>query len=204
MKRGSDVHTACEEYLKAPVSNPLPCPPEALNFREQMESLRTEPGLHSEEEWAFRSDWSECGWFDSDAWFRAKVDVRFGARDKGILNIVDFKTGSAKRPPGPEVYEQAELYALAAFKKFGDSVRQVRVKFWYFDRPFSDNIREGVFEGGDVPHLADKWGVRAFTLTHDSAFDKTPGYFCRWCAFNAKKGGPCDGVPSAEVSGGGF
>lgn len=207
MKRGSDIHKACEDYLNAPQDHPIPCPPEALGFRGEMESLRTETGLRVEEQWSFDKDWNEVSWFDKRAFFRAKVDVRFGRRDGGILTIIDFKTGSAKRAPGPEVKDQIEVYALAAFKKFGDAVKEVHVHFWYFDRPPADNTRSRIFKSEfDRDDLVEKWGKIAKDLTTDEIFVKRPGKHCFWCAFHKKKNGPCDGRVDGErsIDDGGF
>lgn len=195
MKRGSDVHEACEEYLKAPADHPVPCPPEALDFADEMEALRVAPGIYSEEEWAFKADWSKCGWFDKDAWFRAKVDARHGKKTDGVMYIVDFKTGcKPPRQPGPIEQDQRELYALAAFKRFGDALREVNVDFWYFDRPLeAQNVYHDSFTRADLAALEEKWGVRSFTLTNDTDFAKSPGKYCFWCPYHTKKGGPCNG-----------
>lgn len=202
MQRGSDIHEACEVYLKAPMHDAVPCPEEALSFRREMEELHAAPGLHVEESWAFTKDWKECDWFDRRAWFRAKVDARHGAKADGVMTIIDFKTGSANRQPGPEAEKQAECYALAAFKKFNGHLHKVIVEFWYFDRPLEDNRRQWVYtREHDEAQLLAKWGTEGTLLTTDVRFPKRPGFHCRWCAFNVKKGGPCDAV--AETTPGG-
>ncbi len=191
MARGQAVHEALEKYLKGEADH---VPPEGLNLKQELMSLKKAPGLRVEDQWAFRGDWSECGWFAKGCWLRCKVDARYGLRDAGMLTIVDFKTG-CKPPMEPSKYDdlQKELYAVAAYSKFKDHLDVVVVEYWYLDRPSDDNIYRRVFEKDELAGLQTYWHEVGVHMCADDEFEKRPGFYCRWCPFRDDKGGPCDG-----------
>jgi RecB family exonuclease len=199
MARGSRIHAELEEYLCG--GNRLP--PEALNFQRELEALKSAVGLRSEEQWAFDGDWNSCDWFARHCWLRMKVDARYGARDEGVLTIIDFKTG-CKPPREPSKYDelQKEIYAVGAHAKFGDALREVRVEYWYVDRPAGTNIFKRVFHPEDLEALRGHWeaiGRDLCTLCASAEWPKTPGPHCNWCSFHERRGGPCDGIGEEEV-----
>lgn len=197
--RGQKIHEDLETYLKGGSSR---IPPEGLNLKRELMSLKKAPGLRVEDQWAFRFDLKPCDWFDRHCWLRAKVDARYGLRESGLLTIVDFKTG-CKPPRQPGKYDdlQKEIYAACAAAKFGDALLEVDVEYWYLDRPVDDNIYRETFNKHQLADRLEYWTEVGRELTSrpaDEPWEKTPGLHCRWCSFHTNKGGPCDGGSEEE------
>lgn len=184
--RGSKIHKLAENYVKD--AKPGRLPKELKQFRDEFKQLRANGGV-AEQQWAFDKSWAASDWFASDTWARVIADAHFFEYDDdgnaNTLVIVDYKTGKNK---GAGAYEdQLELYATAGFCMF--EVDTVRVELWFLD---SGTIVSDVYQERMVRAAKKRWEKRAARMLKDTTFPSTPNFACRWCAFNAKTGGPCE------------
>lgn len=136
----------------------------------------------AEQEWAFRSDWSDTSWFAKDAWCRVKTDLVFWRKTE--LIIVDHKTG--KRREGHKT--QLSLYALAGFLKF-PKIDHISSELWYLDqgKPHTNES----YERDELPHMIEAWEERTHPMLNDTTFVPKPSHGCTWCHFRKENGGPC-------------
>jgi hypothetical protein len=141
-------------------------------------------GWISEETWLADSLWLPVD-TDEAAWIKSIIDLHHLEGD--ILDIVDLKSGRRY----PEHKEQLEVYALMGMKRYPQAKR-VDVKAWYVD----EGGQFG-YQASYMPQMFDYyseyWNELARKMFRDTEFIPTPSKdACKWCAFNAKKGGPCE------------
>jgi len=87
-KEGEKVHKALELRL----SDGKPLPKELINIEPLCAKLDAAPGeLMVEKELTLNDRLKSVGWFDSDAWFRIKVDVLL--LNKATAVVLDWKNG---------------------------------------------------------------------------------------------------------------
>lgn len=178
--RGSRIHNEAMKYVKEGGR----LPKSLIQFRDEFKMLR-KLGAAAEEQWAFNKAWESCTWFGKDVWVRIMVDANFFLdEDCSTLTVVDYKTGR-KKSEG-EYEDQLELYALGGFCTY--DVDEVFVELWFLD---SGDIVGDKYKVRQVPSMKKKFEKRAKRMLNDERFQATPNYTCRFCSFNAKKGGPC-------------
>lgn len=109
---GNQMHKAAEERLK----NNTPVPP-AFNYVEPaLQSLEKFPGTRlCEHKMGIRRDFSACGFFDPDVWWRGIADLIIIDDKTATARVVDYKTGKNTRYADRS---QLELMALAVFAHF--------------------------------------------------------------------------------------
>lgn len=93
---GTRVHEAMEARLNG---KPLP---KEMQLHEAWFADLT--GAKAEVKLGVRRDWSPCGFFDKDVWFRGKLDVLLLAPLMAI--IIDWKTGKRREDP-----DELEIFA---------------------------------------------------------------------------------------------
>lgn len=117
---GKQVHTAFEERVR----DGKPFPKGMEHFEEHAAPLVAFPGHKLvEHKMAIRRDFSPCGYFDKDVWYRAQADF-LGINGRVALGI-DYKTGKVL-----EESEQLALIAECIFSHFPE-VDAVRTEFWW-------------------------------------------------------------------------
>lgn len=176
--RGTLIHKLAEDYTNKKLRK---LPPELGLFKDEFAWLR-DYGAVCEEQWAFRKDWSDCGWFDRDTQLRVKIDARMELEPTELL-IVDHKTG--KNRGGYE--EQLGLYGLSTFKKH-PQYNTVKTELWFLD---SGDVVEMEFDRKQEKALTKQWERDTKAMLTDTSFRPKPGDHCRWCAYSKSKGGPC-------------
>lgn len=185
MERGEEVHKLLAAYVRKdiPAYNPRDTAPIPgwTYFGELLNELRDMDVL-VEQEWGFTDRWKPTGWFGDDTWFRSKLDVGL-VYDDGTADVIDYKTGKERAEHG----EQAELYALSVFCRYGQ-IKNLVVRFWYLDSGGESVHR---FSQDMAESLLKKWTKRAEKMLMDSLLVPSPGYHCKWCSYAASKGGPC-------------
>jgi len=171
--RGTKIHEQIEEYLRFS-TNGLPDLVES-SFGEELDRAR-EASAEPEVAISLTEDWERCDW--DDGWVRGKIDMLIP--DKSI--IVDFKTGRYY----PTHRDQASLYALISMA--GGYTEDAYVEFWFLD---NDDVVTWEFTRRMLPKLKEKWAFKAKQLQDETEWKATPNRFCKWCSFNANKGGQC-------------
>ena len=90
MRYGTDVHLACEEYIRD--NKPLPKKYEYV--LPTLEALKRKKGKKlCEYELGLTEDLQPCGFKDKDVWFRGIADLIILNEEDGIAWVVDYKTG---------------------------------------------------------------------------------------------------------------
>lgn len=165
-------------------------PVELETFAEEFKTVREIKSALAESEWAFNSNWEACGWFDSSAWLRVKVDLhwlsqeRNGRLRKTVVHVRDHKTGREYA----EHELQRELYGLGALLQYPDA-DEVVVEHWYLDGGKIGG--PSVFKADDLPRLQAEWVRRTTAMLNDTSFAPRPSDKCRFCHFRKANNGPC-------------
>jgi CRISPR/Cas system-associated exonuclease Cas4 (RecB family) len=189
MDRGIALHANLEEYIKA---KKLPrLLPELKLCRKKLAEFK-KLGAVAERELAFTRDWKLTGWFDPNAWVRAKIDLTVPlAKDREYS--VDYKSGRAN----PEKHvEQMQLYGNLVL--LADShTRFMEHGLWYVDH-HAEPYQTGVIEryAPDLKRTLSRWTDRAMRIFNEKRWPTRPSPGnCKWCPYSVKKGGPCkDGM----------
>lgn len=179
--RGETVHRLAERYVKKEIARvPAELRPVAAELRE----LRRK-GAKTEIELAITKTWRPTGWFDPDAWARAKIDVAL--REGSVVSVIDYKTG--RYQPGAEEHRlQLELYG-AFVLSCDDEVEEVRARLLFVDH---GRDASHAFHRNEVGQLRKLWDRRVRPLLRDATFPTRPGGHCRWCPYSKARRGPCE------------
>lgn len=188
MERGSAIHKMCEDYINKVIDE---VPMELHKFKESLVYLR---GLGKdvgvEDSWTFKEDWSPTTWNDwASAWLRIKMDCHFTA-EKGVLRVIDWKTGKFNEYDVGVYLLQLELYALGAFLTM-PTVHTVIPKLAFLDQGVVYPIEEKVYKRTDLEKIRKVWLKRIAPMMNDTSFKPKPSKKCSWCSFSKAKGGPC-------------
>lgn len=117
MRYGTDVHLACEEYIRD--NKPLPKKYEYV--LPTLEALKRKKGEKlCEYELGLTEDLQPCGFKDKNVWFRGIADLIILNEEDKLAWVVDYKTGKSARYADKN---QLELMALAVFKHFSNIER---------------------------------------------------------------------------------
>ena len=171
---GNHVHKAAELYLtkgtKLPVGMPV-----LQSWLDKIKGVAYDE-TYVEQKLAIRKDFSPCGYFDRDCWFRTKADFL------GILSIVglavDWKTG--------KLVEDAQQLALMAASVFANfpQLQKIRTEFIWLKEGPNVSSREDFTRAGMVDMWRNLW-PRIEALEHayvTNTFPPKPGPLCRkWC-----------------------
>lgn len=182
LDRGSRVHKAGEEYLKADCA--VAIPDGYGKFEVQMRDLRAKKAK-AEEAWGFNEALAPLpDWFHPSTWLRTKVDAYYATARGAVLTIIDFKTGRMKNVA--EYLEQLELYALSGLRRF-PKVKTVLTDLWFLDHgqmvgAGHDDV--GIYQRADAERLDKLWRSRTRMMLADTVFAPTPGLHCKWCPYS--------------------
>ena len=103
---GTAVHKAFEDFIK----HGTPLPAQFAQFQRYINPLAAIEGdIRCEEKMGIRADFSPCGFFDKDVWFRGVPDFMAINRDKRVARVADYKTGKSSR-----FADKAQLELMAA------------------------------------------------------------------------------------------
>lgn len=148
----------------------------------------------------FTDKWTrETNKFAKGVWLRTKLDVlRTGAK-KGLVEVIDWKTGGIDKRTGQikssEKYDdQLSIYATAALTADPSATRaEASLVFVEALDAFDPVVaRESCdLKRADLPKLQKKWSLRVVALLNDETFAPRPSPLCGWCPFSKEKGGPC-------------
>lgn len=201
MQRGSLIGKMAEDYVLGRLPR---LPADLSNFADGFKALRAfakknPKMIWVEDNWAWRSDWTETHTKDwPAAWLRIKMDVCTATALTTMLLVVpiDHKTGKYSPEWGLRDYlDQLELYALGCLLKFAHLSTKaaplvVRPKLWFLDHAIEEPSKKE-YTLADLEGLKKKWMKRASPMLKDTAFRPKPNARCGRCHFRATNGGPC-------------
>lgn len=148
---GTAVHKAFEDFIKDGAE--LPATFEA--YRPFVEPLAAAEGdIRCEERMAIRADFSPCGFFDKDVWFRGIPDYLAISPDGKVARVADYKTGKSSRFADPAQLELMAAMVMLHHPKI-DTVKGVLLFVVIKD------IIKAQFTRKQLPEILSKWAGRA-------------------------------------------
>lgn len=199
MKRGTDIHTLAEEYVKGKISR---LPKELKLFEGEFKKLKAKykkgalTDIMVEDNWAFTNQWLGTVWNDwVNCWVRIKLDLAH-LTEPGILEVIDWKTGKFRQENNEDYLEQLELYALGAFLTL-PQINEVRPKLKYLDHgiTYPPEGADLIYKRSDLPKLKKVWEKRVKAMMNDKIFAPKPNNLCKWCFYRKSNksvgGGQC-------------
>ena len=116
--RGIEVHLAIEKMINQGVSMPEDMETHQRKVIEVIDMARTQDaGIQAELDACITSNRLATGFFDANAWLRAKIDLLITRRDGRSALVLDWKTGARKMKYGTDDLDwtQCDIYAVMLF-----------------------------------------------------------------------------------------
>lgn len=171
---GTAVHKAFEEYIL----HRKPLPPQFAQFERYINPLAAIEGeIKCEEKMGIRADFSPCGFFDKDVWFRGVPDFMAINRDKRLARVADFKTGKSSRYADKG---QLELMAAMIMSHYPE-VDTVKGALLFV--VVGDIIRTE-FTRAHLPDIFSRWAGRAGAIEKAlelNVWNPRSGPLCKFC-----------------------
>ena len=111
--------------------------------------------------------------------------------------VIDWKTGSVtdvkkqlKKGVEGQYDNQLELYATMVFKVF-PWVQEISTHIYYVSAVDVGRTDRRTYVRAELPGMAAKWKQRQEEVNGDTTFAPRIGFWCGFCDFAPKKGGPC-------------
>jgi PD-(D/E)XK nuclease superfamily len=169
MTFGSDAHKALELFCR----DGVPLPSEFSSYQDVADTIVGLPGVkYYEQQLALTEDFSPCGFFDENAWFRCIVDVLIIDGDRAL--IVDYKTGKIKDDPS-----QLQLNAAAIFAHYPE-VNGIGAAFWWIAK--GKKLTPSKFTRAGLPDIWNKFLPRVKKYSNAVAqgkFFPNPSGLCK-------------------------
>jgi RecB family exonuclease len=151
---GTAVHKAFEDFIKD--NAPLPASFEA--YRKFVEPLATlDADIRCEEKMGIRADFTPCGFFDKDVWFRGIPDYLAISRSGKVARVADYKTGKSSR------YADTAQLELMAAMVFIHHPQVEKVKGALLFVVVGDIIK-AEYTRAQLPEILSKWAGRASAI----------------------------------------
>jgi hypothetical protein len=151
---GTAVHKAFEDFIKD--NAPLPASFEA--YRKFVEPLATlDADIRCEEKMGIRADFTPCGFFDKDVWFRGIPDYLAISRSGKVARVADYKTGKSSR------YADTAQLELMAAMVFIHHPQVEKVKGALLFVVVGDIIK-AEYTRDQLPEILSKWAGRASAI----------------------------------------
>lgn len=171
---GTAVHKAFEEHIR----DQTPLPKDFEHYKPFVEPLTGFKGeTHCELKLGMRRDFSPCGFFDKDVWFRGVPDFLNINRETGVARIGDFKTGKSSRYADTA---QLELMAGMVMQHYPE-VTKVKGALIFV---VPGDIIKADYTREQLPEILSRWGGKANMI--EQVIDKgvvsaRPSGLCRYC-----------------------
>jgi hypothetical protein len=148
---GTAVHKAFEDYIK----DGTPLPEQFAQFQPFVEPLAAVDGeIRCEDKMAIRADFSPCGFFDKDVWFRGIPDYLAISTSGKTARVADYKTGKSSR-----YADTAQLELMAAMVMLHHpTVEKVKGALLFV---VVGDIIKAEYTRSQLPEILSKWAGRA-------------------------------------------
>lgn len=169
---GNLVHEAFEKYLM----EDTPLPEHLGKHQPVLDKIKSMPGdRHCELKLGMRQDFTPCGFFDSDVWFR-------GIPDLLIVNgttawVGDWKTGKSSRYADTS---QLELMAAMAMVHFPE-VQKVKGMLFFI---VPNDVILSFHKRDQLPEILSKWAGHASVIEEHikkDVWNASPSGLCKFC-----------------------
>lgn len=171
---GTAVHKAFEEYIR----DKTPLPESFANYKQFVEPLAQIDGdIRCEEKLGIRADFTPCGFFDKDVWFRGIPDYLAISKNGKVARVADYKTGKSSR-----YADTAQLELMAAMIMIHHpSVDIVRGALLFV--VVGDVIRSE-YTRSQLPEILSKWAGRAGAIeaaVDHGVWNPRSSALCKFC-----------------------
>jgi hypothetical protein len=169
---GNLVHEVFEKYLM----EGTPLPEHLSKHQPVLDKIKAMPGYrHCELKLGMRQDFSPCGFFDKDVWFR-------GIPDLLVVNgstawVGDWKTGKSSRYADTS---QLELMAAMTMVHFPE-VQKVKAMLFFI---VPNDVILSMYKREQLPDILSKWAGHAFVVEEhlkNDVWNASPSGLCKFC-----------------------
>lgn len=175
--RGTELHELLEAFFRG---GAYPAADRVLRpWQPVMEGLNAKRHT-AEGEVAVRADWSKCGYWDRDANYRGKYDLKIEDEVR-VLDLFDWKSG--------KIYPKHEAQGLSYCAMEPGQYDIYRTHFVYLDAPCHIETRE--YSPVRVEAERIKISERIEQIREAPFYPAKPGNHCRYCHKSYKLGGDC-------------
>lgn len=182
--RGQNVHKALENYVvqvNAGTKDIQPSSmPEVQSAREYVDGLfKSYDQVLPELQLAVNDQYNQITWFDTNAYWRAILDLIAIGKSKAIIS--DYKTGKfAEYDGGPTGYGQLHLSGLLALELI-PHVDEVETNYLFVDHR---KIVSKTFTRDDLPRLRAHFDAEHAKVNAETVFAPIKNEYCKWCDAN--------------------
>lgn len=171
---GTAVHKAFEEYIR----DGAELPPQYSQFKRFVEPLAKLKGtVLCEEKMAIKADFTPCGFFDNDVWFRGIPDYLHINSAGTVARVADYKTGKSSRYADPGQLELLSAMIMSYYPKV-EVVKGVLLFVVVGD------IVKAEFRREQFPEIMSKWAGRANDIeaaVDHGVWNPRSSALCRFC-----------------------
>ena len=166
---GTRIHDQLDARIKG-----TPLPEESAKYEVLVKAFEDLPGeIHGEQEMTLNIKLEPTGWWDDDAWFRAKIDVLVLNGPVAVMG--DWKTG--KHRPN---FTQLEIFATMIFKHYPEVQRVKSCFIWLKDMLVDHKTYERRQEAALWNRLMTSIRRIEAALEEDN-WPAKPSGLCPWC-----------------------
>jgi len=171
---GTAVHKAFEDYIK----DGTPLPEQFAQFQPFVEPLAAVDGeIRCEDKMAIRADFSPCGFFDKDVWFRGIPDYLAINKSGKTARVADYKTGKSSK-----YADTAQLELMAAMVMMHHpEVDTVKGALLFV---VANDIIKAQYTRAQLPTILSKWAGRAGAIeaaVDAGVWNARPSGLCKFC-----------------------
>ncbi len=171
---GTAVHKAFEEYVR----DGAELPPQYSQFKRFVEPLAKLKGtVLCEEKMAIKADFTPCGFFDKDVWFRGIPDYLHINSAGTVARVADYKTGKSSRYADPGQLELLSAMIMSYYPK----VQVVKGVLLFV---VVGDIVKAEFRREQFPEIMSKWAGRANDIeaaVDHGVWNPRSSALCRFC-----------------------
>ena len=169
---GTAVHSALEDYMMLGT----PIPEKFKQFQGYADTIgRAKGDRLCELKMGIRADFTPCGFFDKDVWFRGVPDVLIVNGE--VARVADWKTGKSSRYADTD---QLELMAGMVFSHYPDVQRVKGALVFLVAKDFvTADYTRGQFAG-----IMSKWAGKASRIEaalESGVWNPRKSPLCRFC-----------------------
>jgi len=180
---GTAVHKAFEDFIKDGAA--LPASFEA--YRKFVEPLaQLDADIRCEEKMGIRADFTPCGFFDKDVWFRGIPDYLAISRSGKVARVADYKTGKSSRYADTA---QLELMAAMVFIHH-PTVEKVKGALLFV---VVGDIIKAEYTRAQLPEILSKWAGRASAIegaVDVGVWNPRSSALCKFCPVSSCEHNP--------------
>lgn len=175
--RGSDIHNKAEKYLGGELDV---YPFELQKVAGHTLNLKLK-GAKPEVKLAAKVDWTPCDFKDSEAYYRAIIDILYVENE--VCHIQDWKTGREYDS------HKVQLEDYVAVVAANVEAKEYQTRLVYIDQGF---VSKPVIHAADrIKPIRIMLDGRIKLAEEDTIYPVRVSPKCQWCDYSARHGGPC-------------